>query len=169
MRVFEENQKFIQSRLMLIVGASLLVVFFLILKEWNEKVDKSFQANLDLLITIGILCLSITPLILMKLTTRIDSLGIHYQFFPFHWKNRVITWEEIEKVYVRKYDAISEYGGWGLKSRGFFFKKRGHAYNVSGNIGIQIMLKTGKKILIGTKREERAKQALAYNLNKDYE
>ena len=168
MRVFEENQKFTQSWLMIIIGISLLVPLVLILKEWSEKADTSYQENLDLIITLGIMCVAIIPIIIMKLKTRIDNLGIHYQFFPFHMKYRVITWEEIEKVYVRKYDAITEYGGWGLKG-GLFYKKRGIAYNVSGNIGIQIVLKKGKKILIGTKQEEKVKQALNYNFNKDGE
>ena len=166
MRVFEENQKFTQSWLMIIIGISLLVPLALTIKEWSEKTDKSMEANLDLIITLGIMCLVIAPIIFMKLKTRIDNLGIHYQFFPFHLKPKLITWNEMEKVYVRKYNAVTEYGGWGLKG-GFFYKEKGIAYNVSGNLGIQIELKKGKKILIGTKQEEKVKQALNYNFNKD--
>jgi hypothetical protein len=168
MRVFEENQKFTQSWIMVIVGISLLVPLIIIIKEWSEKDDKSFQANLDLIITLGILCLSITPLLLIKLKTRIDKIGIHYQFYPFHLKYRIIKWQEMDKAYVRKYDAIGEYGGWGLKG-GLFFRKSGVAYNVSGNIGIQIFLKKGKKILIGTQEEEKAIQTISYNQNISYE
>ena len=168
MRVFEENQKFTQSWLMVVVGISLLVPFILIIKEWNEKVDKSFQANMDLLVTFGILVIALIPIILMKLTTRIDNVGVHYQFFPFHLKPKVITWNEIDKVYVRKYSPITEYGGWGFKGN-FFNKNKGISFSVSGNIGIQIIPKKGKKILIGTQLGEKAKQALDYNLNKDYE
>ena len=168
MRVFEENQKFTQSWLMILVGVSLLVPLVLILKEWSEKADKSIQANIELLVTLGIMCLSISLLLLAQLKTRIDNKGILLQFFPFHRKPRVIAWEEIDKVFVRKYDAITEYGGWGLKG-GLFPRKRGVAYNVSGYIGIQIVTKKGKKILIGTNQEEKVKQAINYNLNKNDE
>ena len=48
-----------------------------------------------------------------------------------------------------------EYGGWGLRGGFFLNKGKGTAYNVSGNIGIQLEFVNGKKILIGThKRDE---------------
>ena len=76
--------------------------------------------------------------------TRIDEKGIHYRFFPFHRKEKIILWTEIQIAQVRKYDAISEYGGWGLK--GGFGKKYGTAINTKGNIGIQLVLTNSKKL-----------------------
>jgi len=58
---------------------------------------------------------------------------------------------------VRKYSPIGEYGGWGYRVAG---KRSGVAYNISGNMGIQIELKNGKKILLGTRKPEEAKEAL---------
>ena len=69
---------------------------------------------------------------LFKLTTRIDEKGIHYKFFPFHWSLKVIKWNEINKAYVRTYDAISEYGGWGLKGGALWNTSKGKAINISG-------------------------------------
>jgi hypothetical protein len=108
---------------------------------------------------------------MFKLNTRIDEKGIHYQFIPFHFKIKTIPWNIIEKAYVRKYDAITEYGGWGLKGGFFWNKSKGTAINVSGDLGIQIELESGKKILIGTNQEEQARQVLqTYNskLNANY-
>ena len=95
-----------------------------------------------------------------KLQTRIDEKGIHYQFFPFHLKTRTIYWSQIKEVYVRKYDAISEYGGWGVKGGAIWNKKKGKSINVKGNIGIQLTLKNSEKILIGTQKETAANSVL---------
>ena len=40
-----------------------------------------------------------------------------------------------------------EYGGWGIKG-----KRHKKAYTVSGNYGIQFLLKNGKMIMIGTQK-----------------
>jgi hypothetical protein len=50
-----------------------------------------------------------------------------------------------------------EYGGWGYRVGG---KKSGIAFNVSGNMGVQIELKNGKKILLGTRKPKEAEEAL---------
>ena len=40
------------------------------------------------------------------------------------------------------------------------------AYNVKGKMGLQLVLKNGKKILIGTQKTEELKQILAERENK---
>ena len=62
---------------------------------------------------------------------------------------------EIIKYEIRKYRPIIEYGGWGIR-----FNKSGKAYTVSGNIGIQIQMSTGKGILIGTQQPNEFLQAM---------
>jgi len=100
----------------------------------------------------------------LKLKTRIDETGIHFRFIPFHFKNKVIPWSTIEKGYIRSYEAISEYGGWGMKGGKLWRKSNGVAYNVKGDVGLQLELKNGKKILIGTQRQEEMKRVLqTYN------
>ena len=80
----------------------------------------------------------------MKLTTIIDEFNISYKLFPFHLTFRKIPWMLIERCEVRTYNPISEYGGWGLK----YGRKSGKAINLSGNKGLQLYLKTGKKIAV---------------------
>ncbi|MGK0329715.1 MAG: hypothetical protein ACJAXF_003214, partial [Polaribacter sp.] len=60
----------------------------------------------------------------------------------------------------RTYLPISEFGGWGLRGGFFFNKGKEKAVNISGNIGIQLILKSGKKLLIGTQKESEAKSVL---------
>lgn len=89
--------------------------------------------------------------IILKLGTTIHSGGIGYRFSPFHRKIRNIRWEEIQNVYVRQYSPLGEFGGWGLW---------GGAYNVTGNMGIQIEFKNGKTLLLGTRKPEQARSAI---------
>ena len=91
----------------------------------------------------------------LTLHTRVDKNGISFRFFPIHRKDRFIKWESVRQVYVRKYKPIAEYGGWGFR-RG----KSGFAYNTAGNLGLQILLVDGKKILIGTRKPDELKMSL---------
>jgi hypothetical protein len=73
------------------------------------------------------------------------------------YKNKIFSREEIQRYEIRKYSPLLDYGGWGIKKR----FKWGRAYNVSGNIGLQLYLKTGKKVLFGTLRS----QAIIYAMD----
>ena len=94
----------------------------------------------------------------INLKTRIDEKGVQYQFFPFNLKPRLLSWCDIDSCYVRTYSPIKEYGGWGYRSGILSY---GKAYNIKGNVGIQLILKNGKKLLIGTQQKEQAKQVIA--------
>ena len=160
MRFFSETQRFNQWWLKLImlsalmvIGGSLFLSYPTIEPEETDMFIIATTGTMIIMITITMLLFSI------KLRTKIDEQGIHYQFQPIQRSDRIIPWNDIEKCYVRKYNPISEYGGWGYKVS--FIRKTG-AFNIRGNIGIQILFKNGKKLLIGTQKEKEAKQVLAY-------
>lgn len=158
MKIFKEAQRFTQPWIIVLVVISGLVPLLIIFSHYFD--DESSVSNVELYSIIGITAFFSVFIFLFKLNTRIDETGIHYQFIPFHFKLKTIPWNSIEKAYVRKYDAITEYGGWGLKGGFFWRKSKGVAINVSGDIGIQLELKNGKKILIGTNQVEKARQVL---------
>ena len=158
MKVFKEEQRFTQLWLLVILAVSLIVPVILIVKEYTQQ--NSTMSSTEFALTLLGIVASFAFIFIFKLTTRIDEYGIHYQFFPFHLSLRKIAWSEIEKAYVRNYDPIGEYGGWGLKGGLLWNKKRGTAVNISGDIGIQLELKNDKKLLIGTKKEQEAKRVL---------
>ena len=89
----------------------------------------------------------------MKLITEIKDDSIHIKFLPFI--ARVIYFNEITKYKIRQYKPIVEYGGWGIR-----FNKSGKAYTVSGNIGMQIQMSTGKGVLIGTQQPNEFLEAM---------
>ena len=161
MKVFNEEQQFRQLWLMVLLGFSLLVPVGLIINEYIK--DNTSMTNNEFLGSLIGIIASVLLIFIFKLSTRIDEKGIHYQFFPFHFSMKTLLWSEITKAEVRTYDPIGEYGGWGLRYS--FNKKKGNAVNVSGDIGIQLTLKNGKKLLIGTKKKEAVSRVLkTYNL-----
>jgi hypothetical protein len=96
----------------------------------------------------------------MNLQTIIKKDGIYVKFFPFHLSYKKYKWEEIKQASVRKYSPLSEFGGWGV--RGVSDNK---ALSVSGKLGLQLEFENGKKLLIGTQKEEELIKALTI-LNK---
>ena len=84
-----------------------------------------------------------------RLDTVIDRRGVTYRFFPIQVNMKTLSWGDVDRVYVRQYYPLAEYGGWGIR---FGFGKTGMAYNISGNMGLQLEKKDGKRLLIGTNR-----------------
>lgn len=124
--------------------------------------DKPFGNNPApdhwLLVFTSIPLLILVLLASARLKFSINEEGIRYRFFPFHFRWHHMPWEEIESVYVRKYNAIPEYGGWGLR-----INLRGNkAYNVMGDrgMGMEVRRKNGKKILFSTRKPEQLRQFL---------
>ena len=152
MKIFKEEQRFTQLWLIVLMAVSITVPIAIMTQEYLKENTK-MTTNQFVFTLFGIL-ISALFIFTFKLTTRIDEKGIHYQFFPFHFKLKLISWSQISKAYVRTYDPIGEYGGWGLK--GGWSKSKGKAINISGDIGIQLELKNGKKLLIGTQKKENA-------------
>jgi len=93
----------------------------------------------------------------IEIKTRINAEGVYCSFRPFELKGRMMKWNDIDKVYVREYSAMKEFAGWGLKYGGRMY---GWAYTVGGHYGLQLQLKDGKKVLLGTHKPEQVKDLL---------
>lgn len=156
MRVFNEQQRFTQLWMLVLMGVSVVVPVGLIIKEYTSQ--KATMSTNEFIITITSILFVSSLIFFFKLITRIDEYGIHYRFFPFHRNLKTISWSQISKAYIRTYEPIGDYGGWGIK--GGWSQKKGKAINVSGNVGIQLELTNGKKLLIGTNKEIEAKKVI---------
>jgi hypothetical protein len=145
--LFWEKQRFTQKWIWILLLTPLLfpLVGLLFPNISNELF--TFNAS-GLLINIGVF-LSILLLFSFwfELNTEIYNDGIYVRFRPFHSKPRFYPWSEIEHFEVRKYKPLLEYGGWGIR-KGF----GGTAFNVRGNMGLQLVFKGGKRVLIGTQK-----------------
>ncbi len=85
-----------------------------------------------------------------RLEIQIDSQAIQFRLFPFHRSFKTVKKSEIAEFQVVTYKPIGDYGGWGIR-----FNRNGRAYNVRGNKGLQLRLKNGKQILLGTQQADR--------------
>lgn len=147
MITFSEKQKFRQWWLWILLAGVLIVPIVLTLR--SKPATGSMIT--DMLIGAAVPALIIVLFAIMELRTSVNADGIYYRFFPLHFHVHIIKWDEVKKAYTRPYSPIGEYGGWGIRMG---LGGKGKAYNVSGNIGLQIELNTGKKILIGTQRPD---------------
>jgi hypothetical protein len=150
--LFYEEKQFLRSNSMIWFAiAGLLVTFLALVLNFSAN-DNDWTGILILSIVI----LSIVPLLLLaSIHLRIEKEGIYIRYFPFHFKPLFFNWSEIDYFELRKYNPLNEYGGWGLKGT-----KKNRAYNVSGDMGLQLTLKSGRKILVGTVNPQKLEVAL---------
>tara|TARA_R110000850_G_scaffold16697_1_gene51700 strand:+ start:38460 stop:38948 length:489 start_codon:yes stop_codon:yes gene_type:complete len=151
---FKETQRFDQWWLRLLLLAVLLIPLVPFAIDWTENgiSNDYFWTQFAILATTFLV---VFLLFALKLETTIDRQGIHYRFFPLINKQKNILWSEISKCYVTTYNPITDFGGWGFR-----ISHKGKAYNVKGNKGIQLELKSGKNILFGTQKENEAKNVI---------
>jgi hypothetical protein len=157
--LFTERQRFTQWWLWLIllgVNALFLLGVWTQVIEVKQFGDKPMSDN-ELLLTTGLI-ISLTLLfIIIKLETQVKKDGIYVRLFPFHISYKHYPWDKLSKSFVRQYSPLTEYGGWGLRL-GLFGK--GKAYNVSGDMGLQLEFSDLKKLLIGTNRPDELEATL---------
>lgn len=146
---FYEEQKIDTKWLLIAVAVLFLppVIFALTVKG---------GISISILIALPIAIL----LFLIKLKTQVNKDGITLQFIPIIITPKKINWEEIQTAVIRNYKPIWEYGGWGLRVS----FKHGIAYTVKGKTGLQLNLKNGKQILIGTQKPDELQSAINKHL-----
>lgn len=152
----EEKQRFKEIALYIILG--LLQVLFLwgffqqviFNKPWGTK-----PAGDIVLLTINI---GVFVLILLffsiNLKTTITDNYFSFRFFPFQIRRKIIYWKEIQNIRIVRYDGIKEFWGYGLR----YMPGKGWCYTISGDYGVRVTLKNGKKLLIGTHKPKEISQ-----------
>jgi uncharacterized membrane protein len=151
--LFTEKQYFRQPWLWLLLGSINVVLFYGVIQQvvFHHPFGNKPSSDDGLIIAAGVFLLVSILLAFVHLDTAIAVDGIYYRFWPFQFNAKKIPWEEVERAYVRQYNPLLEYGGWGLRL-GIFGK--GPAFNISGNMGLQIHYTNGKKFLLGTQKPE---------------
>jgi hypothetical protein len=66
-----------------------------------------------------------------------------------------IPLKNVTSAYARDYHPIREYGGWGIRMGG-----EGRAFNMRGNRGVQLVLRSGQRVLIGSETPEVLAEAI---------
>ncbi len=164
---FKEEQHFTQLWLWIVLTIAMSAMIIpmaiglytqLILgKPWgNQPISDNgllWVSGLELVFAIGLIFLFVK----MRLITTVKADGLYYRYPPLILKEKEIGKDKIETFTIREYKPVKEYGGWGIK---FGMGQIGKAYNVKGNIGMQLLLKSGKKVLFGTQRPDAFQHAM---------
>jgi hypothetical protein len=129
---------------------------------FDQPFGNNPMSNSGFIVLMLLLVFLFGSILMMRLETKIDDKGIRFGFYPFQSKGKFYAWNEIADISVVKYNPLIDYGGWGWR---ISLTGQGQAYNVSGNKGIVVVLKNGKKRLVGTQRPEEARIIIDYHFN----
>ena len=146
--IYKEKQSFWTWWLCIILFAFFGYELFGVFSAYIDSGVLSFGVGFWIMLII------IVGFVFMRLTTTIDSKGIEITFIPFAYKKRW-QWTDVDQVYVRTY-SLKDFGGWGYR-----ISSQGVAYNTRGKNGIQIILKEGTRVMIGTQKPELLNEVIA--------
>ena len=158
--IYREEQRFaLWLRAVLVVSMALAVVLSILpLTKIPFDQLRAEVGEIILLFVVGVFFpVGIAVLFcFLKLETQVRPDGLYVRFVPFHIKFKKFGADDLRQYYARKYRPIWEYGGWGIRCS----FRNGRAYNVSGNKGLQLVFKDGKRLLIGSQTPEDLEQAI---------
>lgn len=154
--LFFERQRFKQLWifiLLLILNAIFIYGIYRQLVE-GEPFGNNPMSNVWLILAELMLLVLMCSFFVLRLDTQITAECIYVRYFPLHLKYKSFAWKDIKEARVRKYGPMREFGGWGIR-----IGKKGKAYTVSGNMGLQIIAWDAKKnkevsLLVGTRHPE---------------
>ncbi len=90
----------------------------------------------------------------VRLVTEVRPGTLSIRLIPF--RGRFICLQDVRSADSREYSPMREFGGWGIR----LAADGGKAYNAHGNVGVQLVLTDGKRVLVGTQRAEELIAAL---------
>jgi hypothetical protein len=148
--LFSEVQYLARNPIVLaLVPASIITTSVLLLATAYQ----SGNAHL-LWVWAGVTLFEILLFVAPRMRTTVTDRELRISFFPFYWKT--IPVENIDTFEAVRYDALSETGGWGIRSS----RRYGRVVNVRGNQAVT--LTAGRtRMLIGTQRSDELLAALA--------
>lgn len=148
MSAFEEKQYMINPPLAryglgILMLALIVLMIVIYLEQWGTNPLPLY--GLIFVSLLFVILFVVFMFLMMKIT--VDDSEIRIKTIP----TRRILLSEIEKCEIREYKPLKEYGGWGVRYT--FGKKIGYISSRVGK-GVELTLKDGKRVMIGTDRYE---------------
>jgi hypothetical protein len=140
---WREVQRFWQNKFVLGVAAVVTIASIVGTGALalSGEVDDALAASP--LAGIAVIAVAIT----MGLITELRQDAVKVWLWPLFW--RTVRYEDIVEAEARQYNPLTEYGGWGMR-----WGISGQAWNVSGRYGVQLVLRDGRRVLIGSRESE---------------
>ena len=149
--VFREQQRFRQWWLWLIVVGPAVLAWWLFIQQVIEGRPLGQHPAPDWLAWILWVAIGLgLPFFFSRMSMVVEVFDeeVRIRYRPL--ARRTIPLAEIERVEARTYNAIKDYGGWGIKG----WSKAKMAYNVSGNRGVELTLRNGQSVMLGSQRAD---------------
>lgn len=134
----------------------MLLVVYLLTKLMNGwyvwQAGGQNQELVTYLTGIAILLPVLVLFAIAKLETHYDHDGIHIRYFPFHFQWHFYSRDEITEISAGTYSPLRDFTGWGIR-----YGKGGYkAFTVFGKSCIRVVMRDGRKRLLGTQYPEKA-------------
>jgi hypothetical protein len=81
-----------------------------------------------------------------------DEIVVHFKWL---WKAKRIEIGDVREAAAVTYRPLLDYGGWGIR-----LGRKGWAYNVSGNRGVELGLRNENNLMIGSQEPENLAAAI---------
>ena len=156
--LFEEEQRFRQPWLILLVVFICAIVFTSVALSLHSFTVSSLGTIGFAGMFSGIVASALVVIVLLvcRLRVRVDHQSLDISFRPF--VHRRIRLQDIAQFEPRTYRPLIDASGWGVH---YSFTGKGWAYNVSGDRAVQIKLKNGGWLLIGSQKPDELAKAIA--------
>lgn len=145
---FEEHQ--VQRRFL----PWLLVVVIWFIALWqisnNDLSDENLLFDIMLLLVVPILMTVV--LLFFKLTVKINEEYLYLRMMPFQWKYHKVKLDDILGATIMEYNTGRLFQAWGF---GSLRTGKYRSYTVKGYYGVEITIKDGRRIFVGTEYPNR--------------
>lgn len=152
--VFYERQKFSPKITALILSAIALAFLGAYLATTNSP-----EAESGLWVMAGVSLFVAVTLGSLTLETIATEEGVRVK--GLYFVNRMLRYADIQSAQARIYKPLMEYGGWGYR-----IGVSGKAYNMQGNEGVQLVLRDGGRVLIGSQKAEELAEIIRARIGK---
>ena len=148
--LFREKQSFPlgYAKIALAVPPAVLAIITCRQIVWNHPWGSPPATNGDLLFLTALSLLVYVRLITVQVVTELRPQHLSVAMKGL-WRRVRVPIADIRTAIAIEYDPISEYHGYGIRSG-----PRGQAYIASGSQAVQLELRGGHKLLIGSQRFE---------------
>ena len=158
---YKENQRFRRMDIWVLVIALMAGALyrFADLFIWHSS-GRERDLYLFLLIMLalgGVLVI----LLSLRLVTKIDEKGIRFQCYPWHYRTHKVKWEEIAECRIIQMPMGAQLSGWNVS-----IGKPELFYSFTGRNGVELHLKDGRYLFIGSRKPEELAMAIREYLPK---
>lgn len=130
-----------------------LVKQLILNKPWGNNP----MSDTGLIILAAFIFLFSAFMLIIKQEIIITKQGVFTRLFPLKTKPKLYSWEKIDKAAIKKYSLLQNRFGWGFK----IGMNGSTTFNMRGNIGLELILNNGHKVIIGTFNPQELEKVIA--------